>query len=340
MTSSLVARQEVIHFYAPDKKTHYFFEEEEEEIIKICSNNFTTWIVRTYLQVKKSGIPCKIVDTIPEEGIVIADRDTLSNAYPYLGKVMLICAKGDREFHPSAHFHVVQNPVDIQNTKNSLWNPYYIPIWAQPGLVPRAIIRGSLVENVAFVGARDNLAKDFYSEKWNHALSSLGCNWAAIFDRKKWCDYSNIDIVVAVRSFDKNSHTHKPASKLVNCWRASVPAVLAPESAFLSVRESELDFLIVNSIEEAIDAVRSLKENPELYMSMIENGLKRAQEFDDEKIAEYWINFFQIRVFPEYTKWSKRSEASRISLFAKRYLRLKKDRMKSRLFSKLSRLRR
>lgn len=333
MTTSHVDRQKKVYFYAPDHNTHSFFEQEREEVIKSGSNSFKAWIVSTYLQVKKAGISCEVIDYIPKQGILIADRDTLGNNYLYLGKTMLICTKSDKEFHPSAHLHVVHNLADFQNTQNSLWNPYYIPHWPQPGLVSRSLNRGSLVENIAFIGTRNNLAKDFYSEKWVRALSNLGCNWTPIFDPKKWFDYSNIDVIVAVRSFDKSTYTHKPASKLINCWHASVPAILAPESAFLSIRKSELDFLIVDSIEETINAVRELKNNPELYLSIIKNGLKRAQEFSNEKITEYWINFFQHHVFPEYVKWIEASEASRVLLFVKRYCRLKIDRTKNRLFS-------
>ncbi|MTJ53585.1 hypothetical protein FJR38_13485 [Anabaena sp. UHCC 0253] len=131
MITSQIDKQKKIYFYAPDKNTHSLFEQEREEIIKARSDNFTAWIVSTYLQMKKAGIACEIIDHIPQEGIVIADRDTLGNKYPYLGKVMLICTKGDREFHPSAHLHIVHNAANIQNTQNSLWKPYHIPHWSQ-----------------------------------------------------------------------------------------------------------------------------------------------------------------------------------------------------------------
>ncbi|OLP15512.1 hypothetical protein BST81_25960 [Leptolyngbya sp. 'hensonii'] len=330
-----VDSQKKVYFYAPDKQTHRFFEQEREEVIKACSNSFTAWIVSTYLQVKQVGISCEVIDHIPQKGIVIADRDTLGNKYPYLGQAMLICAKSDKEFHPSAHLHVVHNSAILDKTgKNSLWKPYYIPHWSQPGLVPRSHNRGSLVENVAFIGTRTNLAKEFFSEKWVSALKDLGCRWIPVFDSEKWSDYSNIDVIIAIRDFDQHIFSHKPASKLINSWHASVPAILAPESAFLSIRNSELDFLIVHSIEEAISAVRELKNNPTLYFSMIEHGLNRAQEFSDEKITDYWITFFKNYVFPEYDRWLKSSTVSRMSLFLRRYFRLKTDRIRRRLLGK------
>lgn len=122
-----------IYFYTPNKNTHKFFQQETlkwSNIVaakKKCSGNFTNWIIATYIYLKKIGLSCEIIEKMPEEGIVIADRDTLGNKYPYLGKVMMICVKADREFHPSAQLHVIQNPCEFESTKNSLWKPYYLP---------------------------------------------------------------------------------------------------------------------------------------------------------------------------------------------------------------------
>ena len=318
-----------VYFYAPDSRNHYLFEQDSQAWLGI-SNNFTFWIVRTYLALKNVGFPCEIVNQIPKKGILFADRDTLGNKYPYLGETMLICAKGDREFHSSAHLHVVQNPVDIQK-KNSLWNPFYIPPWPQPALIPRAIDRGSRVENIAFIGTRHNLTKEFLSEKWINSLKEIDCQWYPIFDKNKWNDYSNIDIIIAVRGFNKSSYDHKPASKLINCWRGLVPAILAPESAYLSISNSELDFLIVTSLEETIEAVKKLKNNPQLYLSMIENGKQRSREFSDEKITEKWVQFFNQEVFTTYKDWLKMSDLQRRYLFVQRYLKLKQMRLKNRI---------
>ena len=125
------------------------------------SGNFTSWILTTYFQIQNTGISCKFIDHIPEKGIVIADRDTLGNNYPYLGEAMLICGKGDREFHPSAHLHIVHNPFEFQDKKNKVWNPYYIPHWIQPGLITRLEERGSYIENIAFCGCTGNSIQDF-----------------------------------------------------------------------------------------------------------------------------------------------------------------------------------
>ena len=318
-----------VYFYAPNRDTHHLFNQDSQTWMGI-SNNFTFWIVRTYLCLQKAGFPCKILDHIPEKGIVIADRDTLGNRYPYFDKTMLICAKGDREFHPSAYLHIVQNPTEFQNSDNSLWNPYYIDPWAQPNLIPRLTQRGSQVENIAFIGTRSNLAKEFLSEHWLNSLRKLECKWHPIFNKNQWNDYTNLDVIVAVRSFNGDTYSYKPASKLINCWRGLVPAILPPESAYTSLRNSELDFLLVNSINNSIEAIRKLKNNPQLYLSMIENGKKRAKEFTEEKITEHWITFFNKYVFDRYKIWLNMSDIQKRYLFLRRYLKLKEIRFKNR----------
>ncbi len=332
---------EKIYFYAPDQDSHQFFRQESPpwmEISKARNNrsgssngNFVSWIITTHFHVKQAGLSCEVVDDIPKKGIVIADRGTLGNQYPYFGEAMLICAKGDGEFHPSAHLHIVHNPSDLQIKRNLLWNPYYIPHWPQPSLIPRSRERSFILENVAFIGSRSNLAKVFLSDDWIHSIDALGCKWHPVFNQKDWNDYSNIDVIVGVRRFDRCTYLNKPASKLINCWRAGVPAILAPESAFIALRKSELDFLIVHSIDEAIEAVKRLKNNPELYLAMVENGIKRAEEFREEIITESWINFFHTCVTTQYEKWQKMSEFERRILFAKRNIRLKLDRMQTRI---------
>ncbi|NET53307.1 MAG: glycosyltransferase family 1 protein [Merismopedia sp. SIO2A8] len=212
-----------------------------------------------------------------------------------------------------------------------MWHPFAVPHWKQPGIIPRDTHRGTRVENIAFVGTRTNLAPELKSEKWSQALANLGCHWVPIFDPKKWNDYRHLDAIIAVRGFDNNPHPHKPASKLVNCWSAGVPAILAPESAFMAVRQSDRDFMVIRSIDDAIQAVKTLKQNPDLYSSMVENGQTRAQEFSDEKVTEYWVHFFQDHVFPQYPQWLNVPESVRLFQFSKRYATLKINRMRNRI---------
>jgi glycosyltransferase involved in cell wall biosynthesis len=319
-----------LYFYAPKELDRKFVREDYTRWTGYHSN-FTAWVAQTYFYLKKAGFSCKIADKIPEEGILIADRDSLDNNYPCLDRVMLICAKSDREYHPSAHLHVVHNPPSWQKDRDTFWNPHLISHWLMPGLIPRDKERQNLVENIAYIGTSGQLAPELKSKTWTETISSLNCNWMPICDTEQWNDYSCLDVVVAARSFNSKVYPNKGAIKLINAWYAGVPAILTPESGFLAERRTELDFLLVHSLEEAIQAVDRLKRSPELYHQMVYNGYERSQEYTIQQTSNKWISFIKNIVFPTYEKWSKLSRYDKKMLFLRRYFAFKYDRSKRRL---------
>ena len=115
-----------IYFYAPTEQKRQLIKKDYNTWIAVQSN-FTPWIGQTYFNLKKAGFSCQIISQFPEEGIVLADVDSLGNTSKYLGKLMLICAKSDRDHHPSAHIHITHNPFDYQKNKDSVWNSYFLP---------------------------------------------------------------------------------------------------------------------------------------------------------------------------------------------------------------------
>lgn len=319
-----------IYFYAPDRNRQELLKQDYDRWGG-THGNFVAWVAPTYYHLKKAGFSCEIVDTMPEEGIVLTDRDTLGDGNKYLDRVMLICAKSDRDYHPSAEIHVVHNLLDAENPANAPWNPYFISHWPLPGLIPRPRERGNSIANAAYIGTKSQLAAELQSSAWSEALTSLGCRWLPVFESPRWNDYREIDLVVAARKFGRQKYLNKGAIKLYNCWRAGVPAILAPETAFLLERQSELDFIAVTSLEEAIEAVRALKNDPERYSAMIERGLERGRDITTERTLEQWIAFFRDFAFPRYEEFRALSELRKRTRFTLRYLRLKGDRAVERL---------
>jgi glycosyltransferase involved in cell wall biosynthesis len=330
-----------VYFYAPGEREKRLLNTQEPNSFLGIHDHFSGEIATSYFYLKKAGLDCEVVDTIPEEGIVFGDRKSFNlekkligvgRFYKYPGNAMLIVMKSDLDYYPPAHINIVCNPVDFEKNRHSIWNPYcLVSLWPQPGLIPRLKERDCLVENVAYLGHQSQLAKELTSDKWRDALSSLGCKWLPILESKKWNDYSNIDVVIIARSFDGNPYINKPANKLINCWRTGVPAIVTPESSMLAERKSDLDFLLANSLDEAISAVSKLKNSPDLYAKMASNGLERAKDFTVEKGCEKFMKFFEEFVFPTYEKWSLLTENQRKTLFWRRYFKLKSDNLKNRI---------
>jgi hypothetical protein len=88
----------------------------------------------------------------------------------------------------------------------------------------------------------------------------LNLNFKNKLNHNEWHDYSDTDVVLAIRELDRdNLWQGKPASKLYNAWHAGVPAILGYVSAFRSERETKLDYLQATSVREVILALKKLK---------------------------------------------------------------------------------
>jgi hypothetical protein len=125
-----------------------------------------------------------------------------------------------------------------------------------------------------------------------------------------WADFREADLVVAARNLTRYDASLKPPIKLVNAWRAGVPALLGPEPSYIRLRRSDLDYIEVRTAEDALAAVRLLKANPDIYRRMIENGFERAKEFSYERIAQRWYEVLAGPVADGYERWLRRRGAS------------------------------
>jgi hypothetical protein len=113
--------------------------------------------------------------------------------------------------------------------------------------------------------------------------------------RALWNDYSEVDLVIAVRDQVAFSGTglatnvlRKPPNKLINAWLAEVPAILSLDPSYLNLRRSSLDFIDAKTIEEIVTAAERLKADDDLYIRMIDNGRKRAAGFRSHEIVANW----------------------------------------------------
>lgn len=288
-----------------------------------------SWTLLTYLHLKSVGFPCELTNKFPDDGVVVTHTDFISTHLKPKSRVLLVCIQADRPRHPYAHLYVVQNFQDAtQNSKLTLNRlffgaKYYIPNWLQPGLIPRDQSRDDRFENVAYFGIEDNLATELKELFWENELAALGLRWH-IVGCKGWNDYSSIDAIVAVRSFEyQGAYLRKPPSKLFNAWQAGVPAILGREAGFRSQRRSDLDYIEVTSVQDAIAALKRLRDDKELRQAMSKNGQVRAKDVQSENITKQWQIFFIDIVFPAYQKWCWLNSLNRPLFLSHRYISFK-----------------
>jgi len=263
------------------------------------------WTLQTYLYLNDYGFPCKLVETMPDEGIVVSHRDFLDDSMQPGAKLLLLCLRADVDRHPFAQIHVVQNPYQaIPKRFMELWESHFIPHWPQPSIIPRDPERRETFENVTFLGNAVNLVSEFQDQEWHDQLKDLGLKFQTKLNHDEWHDYSNTDVILATRSFGRhNDWRGKPASKLYSAWHSGVPAILGHESAFQAERKSTLDYLEATSVEEVISALRQLRDNKELLSAMVENGWMRAKETQPDCMVAQWTDFLTNVAVPAHQNW-------------------------------------
>lgn len=274
------------------------------------------WTVQTWLRLRESGFACELVGKMPQDGIVVAHRKSLGRGFQPSPNVLLVCLKADATFHSYAHLHVVLNRGDLRP-----WYPaVYMPHWPQAGLMPRDAGRGDVWQNAAFYGHPGSLAGEMHGPAWEATLRDLELTWDAV-EPSRWQDFRRVDVVVAVRSFDRQRYPSKPPTKLYNAWHAGVPAILGRELAYQDERKTALDYLEAGSFAELVAALHRLKSDPGLRRDMAASGLLRARESDPAVITERWQSFFTGVAQPAYEKWIKASARERNAFYRDGFLK-------------------
>ncbi|WP_427162002.1 glycosyltransferase [Aliinostoc sp. HNIBRCY26] len=277
------------------------------------TTNEDCWTVMTYLHLKQRRLNVHISDRfIPGEICVVSGLDFGIRDRTFSSFIVACRSDG---FNPAlSDFTIVQNRSQVKSETS-----VFIHHWPQPGLIPRFRERGHHIKNIVFKGDVINLYESFRSSLFCQELDKLGVK-LVISDKPTnsavyWNDYSEADIVLAVRDLTEKDALVKPASKLINAWIAGVPALLGPEPAFRDLRLSPLDYIEVTTPEQALAAIQQLQQDPNLYKQMIANGIKRSEEFTVSCISQQWRDVLAGPVAQKYTKWCQRHKTSRMIEF-------------------------
>lgn len=254
-----------------------------------------SWVAQTFLRLRAAGYPVEIAGRPVSGGLIVfhaKHKHALARAARGLDGAAFVGIRADNSSPLLADFEILQNGRYADGRRR-----FALPFWPQPGLLPRDPARGTRVERVGYMGLVENLAAEFRDDAWRRRLSEVGLIWVATpvdyagtLQPKNvdWENYNEVDAVLAVRPRDRRTAFTKPASKLINAWRAGVPALVGPEFPFRELRRSELDYLEVDGPDAAVEALLRLRSDPELYSLMVENGRRRAQEFSYQSILDRW----------------------------------------------------
>jgi hypothetical protein len=264
-------------------------------------------IPHTYVRLRHAGHPVRMANRPPSAGIAVVfagDMHRFVSHCESRDDVVVVCVQADRRVPEVSLADVVVQHNGLQADDE---RRFFIPNWPQSGLVPRDTSRGPSVRTVSYKGDLSNLRSDFLAAEWDRFLADHGLVFVVDADlspddprrprssdrirvgsRADWNNYRESDVVLAVRPGSGRRYRHKPAVKLVNAWRAHVPAMLGPEPAYQELRRSELDYLEVDSVQDAKRALTRLLEEPGRYQAMVANSRDRGSEFTVEAITARW----------------------------------------------------
>jgi hypothetical protein len=276
------------------------------------------WTIQTYLHLKRRGNPVHLVgDFIPGQINVMHYDHLLLKARP--DRAFIVAVQPDRPRPAACDMRIVQNKLQILSG-----NDYRIIHWMQPGLRPRDPERKNTVRRIGYLGAGIYLGKPFQDDAFRRRLAEL--DMELVIREKDWTDFTDLDAILAVRQVSPFDLTIKPPSKLINAWRAGCPALLGAEPAYQQIRTSVLDYFEVRSPDDALAALRRLRDEPDLMEQMIASGRRRAEEFSADNLAGCWESLLAGPVSDGYERWQKESGLFRTIRFGFRSLEHKRQR--------------
>ena len=281
-----------------------------------------SWTVQTWMHLRDHGFRCQLVSEIPTDGVILAHSDFWPRDLRPTATQLFVEIKPDRQkAQHHAQFTLVQSSHDpiFSSSLAKQGRVAAIRSWPQPGLIRRDPRRLASVEHAAFLGNTESFLAAVSDLR--EGLQRVGIDFT-MPPRALWHDYSQVDLVIAVRDASTFSaagaaHTsvaRKPANKLTNAWLAEVPAILSAEPSYLDVRLSADDFIAATNIDDIVNAAYNLKVDSELYRQMVENSRIRGAAFGVSGVLTQWIDMIERRFIPAYQAW-RGSKSRRLRYF-------------------------
>lgn len=256
-----------------------------------------SWTVVAYYKLREQGFEGMELSMQPRRGCInLVHSDQLRRAGADAHRFD-VSVQSDYPFRVFAHFHLQQNAFLAGGNRVTLW------VFPQAGIIPRSAPPGRM-ERIGYLGhVRNNMV--WNQERWQSFLDPLGVEFVTA-PAAQWHDFSDLDAVVAIRSFGKGNYYSKPPSKLTNAWIAGVPFIGGYDSAYRQAGTPGDDYLLATSPAEVADAIRRLRDEPGLAEQLVSNGRDRVHSFSEERLTQRWVETLEGPVEARYQRWQSR----------------------------------
>lgn len=255
-----------------------------------------TWVWPLYCQLKMRGFPVSLSYRLESDAINIIHGPIARQLLQVsdLKKCFIIGIRADFPPFPFGQFEIVQN----RNSEGG--RRVYMPLFSQPGLMVRDPSRGKAV-NVCFSGRMQNSGLD--PDEFAKDLLKIGCQFH-YKGEGQWQEMQDVDILIGIRSLSKKAHHSKPPSKLFNAWLAGIPFIGGYDSAYEQVGMPDENYLRVSSYGELLESINRLKNDADLYQSLVVAGKEAGEGYTPDKITDMWLEFFENKAIPRYQEWA------------------------------------
>ena len=273
------------------------------------------WVLLTYLHFRHAGYEVTLGSKPLADKINVIDgvKSRPQNTHP---DYFYIAGRTDAHYPELAHFVLHQNLIPTNRH-----NEIYVPQWPQPGLIPRENNRGNAIKTVAFFGQpKRNLAEAFQSDTFLEQLNQRGIQFiikGKRSDEVEWHDYSNVDIVIAVRDVPAELLRLKPVNKATNSWLAGALCITGDEPAITAAFNSSKAVLQATTEKDVLAIIDHLQANPELFSQMLVEGQKLAQDYSENSVLSSWIEMEKL-VIPTFIQWKKTGKVARFLDYSRR----------------------
>ena len=276
-------------------------------------NTWLLWTLRTYLELRGT-YECRLTDTMPESGIVFFFRGSVNLVEKPNKNQFWVCMTADTTWHPYSQVNLFQNTYWI----NKYPQAYFVRHWPQLNIIKSKPIVSEL-KNIAYFGDLNNLAAELKSEDWNDFINDNGYVFM-IPPSKEWNNYSDIDLVIGIRSFDKNERfLSKPSSKLINAWRAGTVYISGNDSACLYEKQGEYDFIQVDSYEALKGMLLLLRQDEKLFGKYKSQAVTCGERFSNSFFASQWMELIDKQIVPRYKKAAPRNILTQGAFISRRF---------------------
>lgn len=308
-------------------KLHFFYERDLTEVQTVPfqpKDGIDHWVLTTYyiLREKLPYFSFSIGKQIPVEGVIFFHKRSFPKESIPTKKQFFVCFQVDYGRHQHAQWHIVHNPYQgsalyfpklFIDSLFSFSNTKYVNPWPQSGIIKRNRKRPRTVENISYHGSLNNLCEEIKTDEFQNFLESLNLKLLLKGEPCSWSDFSDTDLVLTMRSWNRKPYYSKPYLKISNALLANVPVVGGGDSSSKYFNKRFVDIPLVQNVEELKQLLLQIKNKTYDPFFQVDKFEKISDTFNEAGVVNTWILMLE-KIEIDFTKW-KNSPGYKKKLF-------------------------